>query len=419
MAQIPANPNPGGAGGAGGGATPPSNTGRAARAFGGILHTVGAQAFDWTSENVDEIIGGLKDLLRWSILVPMVLFFIAGSIGQIGVVIGGSAEWWLVGTCGIMTTIGGALGALLVTLLWTRLVIYGKAAALALKAAEATRNAVTTHKNREAERFDQWVEGFLVWARGWTAWYISALMFFMWVPYYRNLLAAAGALMVMLLMAAIFSAQWSQSTWAKQALVVGAVLAGVTCILMLVWPAPVAAARVWSGNLMDGIVGAGDRESRIQSVEQEARERENITDAQRLTVIRARQHEIQQNCFNNADQCESGFLNADERDEYLRLESEARAIRSGSLRQATPEKRGESDGSTGLSKASSEAAPSKRSAVKSGGRLPPPPRVTPTPRGNSRPRARARSSGRGSSSKAPPASSGEDFGMPGIADYQF
>jgi hypothetical protein len=323
MAAIP--PNPGGAGGGAGAPPPnPSNVGRIGRALAGIASFLGQRLAAVSEGELRARWDGLKSLLWSSILVPVVLFTIGMFVGRLGVYF----EAPLMQTAATtLFALGSLLGALGVTYLWTKIMVYTQGAVLLSESARALSDAFPLIPRTR-------VDTFLIWLRGWTAWFIGALLILTYVPVYRSVILAMTLLAALLLMAAIMSACWNNSPWPRRILTIFAVCAIAGSIFQLTVPGTCRSIRDWTASLVDGITSWGDRHNRVVEVERAATEREAVQDAQRLDLIRARQAEIRQRVLD--DNCSGAFCSPEDRDEYRRLQREADRLLEGTMREDEP-----------------------------------------------------------------------------------
>ncbi|MFH1047911.1 MAG: hypothetical protein V1738_06435 [Patescibacteria group bacterium] len=413
MAAIPNPPTGGGAsaGAGGAGASPagpnpnPTNAGRMGSALAGIASFLGRNAATWTAKEIEERWDGLKSLLAFSILVPAALFLIGLVIGRIGV--GLDVSWMQVVAKGTFA-LGSFLGALLVTYLWAKLMIYGHGGTLLSEGIGSLHDRFPVINRARVDRF-------LVWLRSWTTWFIGALLIFTYVPVYRSVIAALLLASALLLMASIMSSAWNNSPWPRRLLTLFATGAIVGQIWSLSFPDSYGAAMRWTGSTVDGMTSWSDRENRLATVARQATERENVQDAQLMEIKLARQAEIREQVIR--ENCLGAFCSDEDRAEYFRLEREISALRAGNARE-------QPRSAETVSVDNSAVVPTKAPAPvsRSGSRLPPPPAVTPTPRGyqpSQRSGGRQPALSRDVTVSADRSSSAtDDFGYGGLDDYQ-
>ncbi|MBU0625628.1 hypothetical protein KKF05_04775 [Patescibacteria group bacterium] len=183
------------------------------------------------------------------------------------------------------------------------------------------------------------------------------------MPVYRSITLAMLLVGALLLMAAIMSACWNNSPWPRRILTIFAVCAISGLIFQLSAPSAYHSIRNWTVSLVDGVTSWGDRQNRVVEVEREAVEREDVQDAQRLDIVRARQAEIRQRVLD--ENCTGAFCTPEDRDEYRRLQREAEQLIAGTRRDSEPP--------TPTKAPAVQPAPSPRAAGAS--HLPPPPPV--------------------------------------------
>jgi len=365
MAQMPTG-NTGNTGNTTGGrATPPPlprrNAGSVTKLF-GALADLTENLTVWTAKEAKERLDSLKLLFKISVIIPAFLFTLGMIVGRTGVAIESD---WMQGFATGAFSWGTLLGAVLVSGLWIKVMIYGHGGALLSR-------GVASLSDRFTGVSTQQVESFLFWLRGWTAWFIGAALILTHFKIYKSITSACVLIAALLLVAAIMGARWSDSPWPRRILSYCAVL--IVCSRLFYFAAPEAHAAVnaWSASQLTRSTAWLNTQSSVAREEAAAETQEEQDIAERLNSNHVRLAELRQRA---ADQNCAGVYCAEDADEYRQLQAVNAALRQQALvNQSVAEE----------DSAEAEAIDEDTAPASSGPatvrRLPPPPRVTPTPR---------------------------------------